>query len=147
MKKLETCRRILETKEVKRTIYIAEDGREFSDEQECLEHEDAFAAVSGLRMEYLGRPLDCVLNEEAWDFTWYKVHSMEDMEALERYYQTKFAEADCQDAIKDGLVCIGDPSYPESQYEEPGIYTISEMIRLVTNFMDAAGYSTEIRKK
>lgn len=129
---------------VKQEVYLADDGREFDTEAECAAYEELLGRAEALKTKSLGRPLDCDLDEDYWGFNWYKVQSAEDMKVLEAYYGTEFCEDACRDAVHDGLVCIADPAYRERY--EPQVYTITDMIRVVTGFFKEAGYHTEIRK-
>lgn len=144
MEKIVRNKEITRRAVVKREFYLADDGREFDTEAECAAHEELLGQVNALKTESLGRPLDCDLDEDYWGFHWYKVRSGDDMKVLEEYYRTEFGENACRDAVHDGLVCIADPAYRE--HDEPLVYTMADMIRLVTGFFKEAGYHTEVRK-
>ena len=137
-----------------RTIFIAEDGKEFTTEKECKAYEvllqkqktkkELIAAAEKLRIPDLDEivPLNTDANcSENNTFRWYRLNSIEDFnvfEAIYPYYLSPPMEYPT-------IMCIENCS--QEPYEDDGFSTTLEAIKHMTiSFWDRLGYEVSLRK-
>ena len=142
-----------ETRTIKINTYVAEDGKEFNTQRECLDYEnelkksDVMKQLDEMRIPELDdiTPLHSDPNDFTWyhDFRWYKVNNEDDVNKLEQMYV---------DAgyIINSFDC---DTYPnlfgiEEADNEVYSYTFTEMQNLVSTFFNEKfGIEIEYKRK
>lgn len=140
------------TVEIEETIYIAEDGKEFSSEKECIEYEEELkvkelkAIVDKLEVAKFHElyPLDtcglCI--GENKEYNWYKVNNNNELNTLERYYNK--GETYLEQERFPEIVCVEhDYCYPR---EDAWFYLLSNMKKSTIAFWKEFGLDVEFKK-
>lgn len=116
-------------------VFIAEDGKEFDDEKDCIDYEkeikrsDIADYVASLEIEKAHDmiPID---NEGACStmstYTWYRVNTEKDLKAIEEYYDQVIA-----DVKLPTIIAIEEGDWTDFYY-----YDIEDIKEMVREFFD-----------
>ena len=137
-----------------RTIFIAEDGKEFTTEIECNAYEvrlqkqrtkqELIAAAEKLRIPDLDEviPLSCDADQcENHTYRWYRLNSIGDYNILEAIYPYYLNAPNEYPTI----MCI--ENCGQEPYEDDGFSTTLKTIKHITiSFWDKLGYEVSLKK-
>jgi len=138
------------TKTIEVNVWVADDGKEFTYEQDCIEYErklngnDFIHKAEELRINELDDiiPIDGhALPSENNNYRWYKVKSVEDMEALEGAYGERLPDVSSFPEI----VCVeynGGDVYCGDAYG----YTLHDIMLETKDFFEKLGYVVDFTK-
>ena len=139
-------RKTTRQKIIEEKIYIANDGKEFLTEAECLEYEEYLEATKAAeKLEILD--LECLIpinnnGEPNWenDFKWYEVKNYADFDAINRAYGQSFIEPENYPEI----ICVERHNdYDDESY----IYYMSDMKEVTESFWRRLGYKVTFEKE
>lgn len=138
-----------ETKVVKTTVYVADDGEKFATERECRRYEEKIAlkksieVAEKLRIEELDEQLPLVCGEmsENNTFRWYKINNREEFDILCEACKEQFEYPDCYPEI----ICVETVGY-RAYDDECYIYYLSGLKRMAEEFYKRLGYKVTFEK-
>lgn len=134
-----------------RTVYIADDGKEFNSEEECILHE------TGYEKDYLESKFEAMkikefdgiapLNVDSdWperDFWWFNLKNKDDYDLIVNYYKTTRLEVDWmrEPSTYPALVCMMESyDYVDTMY-------FDSIIKKTKLFFEHLGYTINIVKE
>lgn len=144
-------RKETKTIEVVNKIYIADDGTEFTDEEECAkyeakkEKERLFEELKPYLIKYGDIPINTdALYSDLSEYRYYKVPNKSVLDIIARYYDGEVCTRD--DASFPTIVCIEETldycnGYGGDVYE----YYLDQMMNVTKNFFNNIGVDVEFR--
>lgn len=137
-----------ETREINVRTYIAEDGTEFTSEVDCrkyeakIQREIEYLQVLNLLVhdnETSKIPCDGGENYENHIWEWYKVSNTEDLQRLNKFFNT-----DAQVTTYPEFICI-ERGYDDEH--EGYSQTLSNCVDYVKDFFNDFGYTVDVTKQ
>lgn len=128
------------------TVYIAEDGEEFTTEADCKKHETLLhnrgyykkllepKHITAIDGRY---PYDEYTNLDTHSYFWYQIDNEEDLAILNKAYSFW---SDCEVSAFPAIICVDEDLEGECYY-----YELSLMIETLNDLFKNVGY--QIRKK
>ena len=136
--------------EVEDKIYIAEDGKEFGTQADCMKYEEELqdeknnAEAEKLELKEFERmyPLDCdgqYINDNH-NFTWYKVNNEEEFETVKKVYGSD--DWGCIEAYPE-IICV---EYENYWGKDAWSHLLSDMRNATVYFWKRHGFDVEFKE-
>lgn len=132
-------KKIMKYVETEVDVFMANDGKQFGTEQECLDYEAQLEEREKRRTQLLIPELNGVLPAatnlgycEDDDFSWYRLNSEDDFEFLNEYYEDDLNEPGSYPEI----ICVQE----QYDHDENLSYLLTDIISDLNRFLGRFGY-------